>query len=53
MPFLELKKANLEQALRVLEEEAQATDGTLVKLVKSLTYDEYMEHLEKTKKNGT
>jgi hypothetical protein len=53
VPFLELKKANLEQALRVLEEEAQATDGTLVKLVKSLTYDEYMEHLEKTKKNGS
>ena len=47
IPFLELKKTNLEQALRVLEEEATATDSDLVNLVKNANYDEYLEHLSK------
>ena len=49
IPFLALKKANMLQALKVLESEALAAGDDMAQLVSATSYEGYVEHLSKTK----
>ena len=48
-PFLALKKANLLQALNMIEGEAAAADKDMLGLIHGSPYDGYVEHLSRTK----
>jgi len=49
IPFLALKKANMLQALKVLDAEALAAGSDMAQLVSASSYEGYVEHLSKTK----
>jgi hypothetical protein len=51
IPFIALKKSNLEQALKVLEREATAAETDVAGLVAANAYDAYLEHLKKSGSN--
>jgi hypothetical protein len=49
LPFLALKKANMLQALKMIDSEAAAAGDEMERLVSGSPYEGYVEHLSRTK----